>query len=281
MTVAIALFTSPAWPIADRPLDDRRLRRLATATTLVIYLQILVGAVMRHTDAGLAIPDFPWMFGHVVPDHWDARIAVHFAHRVGALIVASFIFSLAAYIWRRHADRPALRRPAAFISVLVLVQITLGALTVLSARDIWINSVHLVSGALVLATSIVITLRSWRTRIVAATEGHSAAVAALARPDVLSAPRRAGHAREERRGSRRLRWTRADWRRAAPTHVADYIALTKPRSTARRAHQRGGLLPGAPRPRRCCRWRRRSAERRSWPAARPCSISFTSATRTR
>src|SRR5580765_4698229 len=107
ITVSIALFTSPAWLIADRPLDDRRLRRLATATTLVIYLQILVGAVMRHTDAGLAIPDFPWMFGHVVPDHWDARIAVHFAHRVGALIVASFIFSLAAYIGRRHADRPA------------------------------------------------------------------------------------------------------------------------------------------------------------------------------
>ena len=191
ITVSIALFTSPAWLIADRPLDDRRLRRLATATTLVIYLQILVGAVMRHTDAGLAIPDFPWMFGHVVPDHWDARIAVHFAHRVGALIVASFIFSLAAYIWRRHADRPALRRPAAFIAALVLVQITLGALTVLTARDVWINSVHLVCGALVLATSIVITLRSWRTRIVAATEGHAAAVAApgpAGRPERAATP---------------------------------------------------------------------------------------------
>ena len=53
----------------------------------MIYMQILVGAAMRHTEAGLAIPDFPLMFGHVIPDHWDPKIAIHFAHRVGALIV--------------------------------------------------------------------------------------------------------------------------------------------------------------------------------------------------
>ena len=46
---------------------------------------------MRHTGAGLAIPDFPLMFGHLVPDHWSAEIAVHFAHRVGALIVAAAV----------------------------------------------------------------------------------------------------------------------------------------------------------------------------------------------
>jgi hypothetical protein len=57
-----------------------------------------------------------------------------------------------------------LTRPAALITVLLLVQVTLGALTVLTRREVWINSVHLVCGALVLATSIVITLRSWRVR---------------------------------------------------------------------------------------------------------------------
>ena len=57
--------------------DDRR----------SIYLQIVVGATMRHTDAGLAIPDFPLVFGHLIPPHWDAKIAIHFAHRVGALVV--------------------------------------------------------------------------------------------------------------------------------------------------------------------------------------------------
>ena len=38
-----------------------------------IYLQIVIGATMRHTDAGLAIPDFPLAFGHLMPPQWDAE----------------------------------------------------------------------------------------------------------------------------------------------------------------------------------------------------------------
>src|SRR5437868_2793891 len=63
MTVAFSLFTSPAWLAPRDGVDDPTLRRIATATALAVYAQILVGAVMRHSDAGLAIPDFPWMFG--------------------------------------------------------------------------------------------------------------------------------------------------------------------------------------------------------------------------
>jgi cytochrome c oxidase assembly protein subunit 15 len=165
MTVSIALFTSQAWLAASEPLDDAMLRRVATWTTGAIYAQIIVGAVMRHSDAGLAIPDFPWMFGHVIPDHWDSKIAVHFAHRIGALIVVLSVMATSAHIWYHHRDRRELTRPATLILLLVAVQVTLGALTVLTKRDIWINSVHLVCGALVLATSIVITLRSWHVRI--------------------------------------------------------------------------------------------------------------------
>src|SRR5215211_4820538 len=91
ITVSIALFTSPGWisqsasPEAFGEDGAARLRRLATITTLLIYTQILVGATMRHTGAGLAIPDFPLMFGGIVPPEWTPQIAIHFAHRVGAL----------------------------------------------------------------------------------------------------------------------------------------------------------------------------------------------------
>jgi cytochrome c oxidase assembly protein subunit 15 len=138
---------------------------LATTATVLIYAQILVGATMRHTGAGLAIPDFPLMFGHIVPDHWSAKIAVHFAHRVGALIVATAIVSTAIYIWRRHTERAELASPALLLIILVVVQIILGASTVLSRLQPWINSVHVVVGALVLTTSLVITLRAWKVRI--------------------------------------------------------------------------------------------------------------------
>lgn len=41
---------------------------------------------------------------------------------------------------------------------------TLGGLTVWSQREVWINSLHVVCGALVLTTSLVLTLRAWRVR---------------------------------------------------------------------------------------------------------------------
>ena len=174
MTVAIALFTSPGWmdgyESAGGPGspggNDARLRRVATATTVVIFTQILVGATMRHIGAGLAIPDFPWMFGHFIPDRWSPAIAIHFAHRVGAVVTTIAILATTISVWRRHADRPELARPATLIIFLVAAQLMLGAFTVLSRRDIWINSLHVVCGALVLTTSLVITLRSWRIRFV-------------------------------------------------------------------------------------------------------------------
>jgi cytochrome c oxidase assembly protein subunit 15 len=165
MTVAIALFMSPGWN-ADAPsVDDQRLRHMATATTIAIYGQILVGATMRHTGAGLAIPDFPLMFGRIVPDHWNAWIAIHFVHRVGAMVVAAMAIVTSVYVWRHHRDRVDLTRTSLLIITFIVLQVTLGALTVLGRRQPWINSLHVVVGAVVLTTSLVITLWSWRCRM--------------------------------------------------------------------------------------------------------------------
>jgi cytochrome c oxidase assembly protein subunit 15 len=164
LTIAIALFTSPSWLEGDARVDDFRLRRLATLTTTLVYIQILVGAAMRHSDAGLAIPDFPLMFGHILPDHWNPKIAVHFAHRLGALIVTLSIIVTSAHVWAHQRQQRRLSYPAALLVALVAAQVTLGAMTILTLRNEWINSLHVVCGALVLATSLVLTLRSWRVR---------------------------------------------------------------------------------------------------------------------
>jgi cytochrome c oxidase assembly protein subunit 15 len=164
MTVAIALFTSKGWIAGRGQVDDGWLRRAATASTAIVYAQILIGATMRHSGAGLAIPDFPLMFGRPVPDHWDAGIAVHFAHRMGALVVLASTLTVSTHVWRRHKGNVSLTAPAALLAVLVATQVTLGAMTVLSRRDVWINSAHVLVGALVLTTSLVIALRSWRVR---------------------------------------------------------------------------------------------------------------------
>ena len=162
LTLTLTLATSPGWRADRPPLDDLLLRRLATATTCIIYLQILVGATMRHTNSGMAIPDFPLAFGHLVPPVWNAHVAIHYAHRIGAIIVTLAILATSAHVLYHHRARRELVRPALLLILLVATQLTLGAFVVLSALQPVINTAHVVNGALVLGTSLVVTLRVYR-----------------------------------------------------------------------------------------------------------------------
>jgi cytochrome c oxidase assembly protein subunit 15 len=185
LTVAIALFTSRGWTRGGEGLaspDDQLLRRLTVLTTAWIYVQILIGATMRHTDAGLAIPDFPLAFGHLVPPHWDPRIAVHFAHRVGALVASVLILAAAGHVFYHHRGHGTLVRPAILLVTLLIAQVTLGAFTVLTGKHYIVNSLHVVTGACVLATSLVLTLRSHRVFFLAAP--RTLAAPATQRPGV-------------------------------------------------------------------------------------------------
>jgi cytochrome c oxidase assembly protein subunit 15 len=168
LATTIAVATSPGWRASYQSSggvpDDARLRRLAILTTGMVYLQIVMGATMRHTDAGLAIPDFPWAFGHLVPPQWNPKIAIHFAHRLGALAVITMVLLTATRALAGHWNRRAIVRPAVLLIGLVGVQVTLGALTVLSQKHYIINSLHVVTGGLVLITSLVLTLRTHRQR---------------------------------------------------------------------------------------------------------------------
>jgi cytochrome c oxidase assembly protein subunit 15 len=163
LTVTLALVTSRGWRQPAAPLvDDAGLRRRAAALTTVIYVQILLGATVRHTGAGLAIPDFPLVFGGLVPPAWTADIAIHYAHRAGALVVTLLVIATAVYAWRRHAGRPELARPLALLLVLVAGQVALGAFVVLSGKAPVINTLHLALGAVLLVTSLVLTLRAFQ-----------------------------------------------------------------------------------------------------------------------
>jgi cytochrome c oxidase assembly protein subunit 15 len=198
LTMTIALVTSPGWKrayAADGPApDDLMLRRVAAVTTGLIYLQIVVGATMRHTGAGLAIPDFPLMFGRLIPPHWDAAIAVHFAHRGGALLVSLAILATTGHALYHHRRRSELRRPSLLLLVLLTAQITLGALTVLTGKQFIINSLHVVTGATVLATSLVLTLRAHRARFAGDADPEGSALRGARRADALASAtlRRAG-----------------------------------------------------------------------------------------
>lgn len=185
LTMTIALVTSPGWKrayAANGPApDDAVLQRVAIVTTVLIYIQIVVGATMRHTGAGLAIPDFPLMFGQIIPPQWDPKIAIHFAHRVGAVIVSLAILATTGHVLYHHRSRRELLRPSLLLLALLTLQITLGALTVLSQKQFVINSLHVVTGAAVLVTTLVLTMRAHRARFVTDAQRTDASAAADAR----------------------------------------------------------------------------------------------------
>jgi heme a synthase len=166
LTVALAIFTSPRFIGAESRREPRArvsLGTLCAITTGVIYIQILLGAVMRHLGAGLAIPDFPTSFGRLVPPVWNTSIAVNFAHRCGAVVVTCFVLWTVIRVLGGHRDETWLVRPARGLVALLAVQLLLGALTVWSGRAVLPTTAHVTVGAAVLATSLALTIRAWRT----------------------------------------------------------------------------------------------------------------------
>jgi heme A synthase len=110
--------------------------------------------------AGLAIPDFPLALGRLIPAFESAAIVVHFTHRLGAVVVCAFVarLSLAA----RRSSEPGLKRPANVALGLTLVQIALGATTVLSAKAVTPTTFHVATGAALLGTCWFVALRAIR-----------------------------------------------------------------------------------------------------------------------
>ncbi|MGH7454195.1 MAG: COX15/CtaA family protein, partial [bacterium] len=135
---------------------------LTIATTAVVYAQLLLGAVMRHTKSGLAIPDFPLAFGKLIPPFDSAKIAIHFSHRVGALVVTILTIWTIARIMRYYRQEKKLYRPAFLLACALVMQLALGALTIWTQKAVIPTTAHVATGALILGTSLVLAVRAQR-----------------------------------------------------------------------------------------------------------------------
>lgn len=131
----------------------------------VIVVQLLLGALMRHNQAGLAIPTFPLMpDGALVPAAWDFRVAVHFAHRCWALVATAALLVFALRLWRaRHTGR-VLGAGAVALVGLLGIQVWLGALVVWTVRNPHAATMHMLTGAFLLATCWGLTFLAHRFR---------------------------------------------------------------------------------------------------------------------
>lgn len=164
MTVAIAVFTSHEWQGKPDQSEDRSrlgILNLTMLTTGLVYLQLILGAIMRHSGAGLAIPDFPLAFGKVIPAIETQAVAIHFLHRLGAFAVSIAIIATVFQIVIHHRKERRLLLPALSLIVSLALQITLAAYTIWTQKAVIPTTAHVATGAFILANCLVLTLRSY------------------------------------------------------------------------------------------------------------------------
>jgi heme a synthase len=174
LTCAIALFTSRWWLNSETEKQisvPRGLRRHVLYVTILIFIQLLIAATMRHQHAGLAIPDFPLAYGKIWPATSAEAVAGYNAHRVeinnanpitafqvnlqmAHRLVAYAIFlgvAAAAMLARKKlGGRDWLTKFAFFWLVLLALQIVLGAATIWLNKAADIATGHVMVGALAL-----------------------------------------------------------------------------------------------------------------------------------
>ena len=164
--LAIAIGCSAAWIRSPVPVGPM-VRRLGRVCCVLLFIQLGIAAVMRHSFAGLAIPTFPWSNpdGGLIPEVWDFRVGIHFAHRAMAVVLTLAVVSYAIAIWRDRAASPAMRSGASTLLSLLGLQIIIGAAIIRTMRNPTITTVHVLIGALTLATAFWITWLAHRDTI--------------------------------------------------------------------------------------------------------------------
>jgi heme a synthase len=182
--------------LVQQPFEIRTLPpwfpRLVAASSLLILVQLILGATMRHQHAGLAIPDFPLAYGHLWPATDPASVAHYNQQRIEVTAVNSItsfqivlqmihrfiaIVILGAVAWCAWAARRGDsaqenpdRRPGGglitkltgFWLGLIFLQACLGATTVWSGKAADIATAHVLFGALSLGLGGMLSLVCYR-----------------------------------------------------------------------------------------------------------------------
>ncbi len=165
--LALAIFCLTAWTAADllappRVFAGRGFRRHAMATTALVFLTALAGALVAGTKAGKVYNEFPLMGGRIVPDGYlflrpwwrnvfDNAAAVQFDHRALATVV---LLTAGALGLRLLSAVAALRTLGALVILAVVAQFGLGLVTLLWSVPIPAAALHQAGAVLLLGVCL-------------------------------------------------------------------------------------------------------------------------------
>lgn len=176
--VAIALLTKPHNRSQLQTKPPSTVVFVSGLIVSLIAVQLLIGAIMRHTNSGLIIPDFPTSFGKLIPPFgnlpFDAenhgmmtysefafKVAVNFAHRLNGFLIALAVISLFCVVSRIPPLKGSSLRPLTTVQLgLTLLQVFLGGLTVWTELSVPVTVAHVLIGAILMAISTLVFLLS-------------------------------------------------------------------------------------------------------------------------
>lgn len=154
---------------------ERALRPWALLGLLVLGMQVALGGWTSANYAALQCTDFPTCQGEWWPPmdfaegfvlwrglgvdyeggvlHNEARVAIHVAHRIGALVTLLYLGWLGLRAWR-SSSTPCVRGTAAALLGLLLLQVSLGIANVVLFLPLPVAAAHNAGAALLLLSLI-------------------------------------------------------------------------------------------------------------------------------
>ncbi len=167
IAISLAQLTSPRWfsSASTTSSPPPYFRTVCLATTVLVYLQIFLGALTRHTTAGAT------------------------AHIITAFLVLAAAIAVLSVAMNHCPKDATVTRPALLLGALLLAQLFLGFASLLlrsqrqpdlpaTASQALVPTAHVALGALIFATSVILTLRAYQ-----ATNGAS-----VSKANISSAP---------------------------------------------------------------------------------------------
>ncbi len=131
LATVLYLVSAESWDarVGPSPGQALSLRRASLVGTGLAFVQSLLGAAVRHTDAGMACPDVPLCLGRWIPPLENGLVALHFSHRLTGIVL------LGVVLWIGHqafwkSESPSFRRIGVAVSVVALAQLLLGFFSV-------------------------------------------------------------------------------------------------------------------------------------------------------